>query len=194
MDVRFGSLRRLNTKELMLLKCGVGESLESPLDYKDIQLVHPKGNQSWIFIGRTDTEAEAPVLWPSDAKNWLIGKDPHAGKDWLRRRGWQGITDSMDMSLSKLQEIVKGREAWHATVHGVTKSETQLSQTQLKNNGMKWELKFFFSMSTCFISFLKGTFALTSLRTNKQTNYETNKLGLFLETLFGTMYLFLPIL
>ena len=142
------------------------------LDCKDIQLVLPKGNQSWIFIGRTDAEAGAPVLWSPDANNWLIGKDTDAGKDWLRRRrGWQrmrwldGITDSMDMSLSKLPEIVKGREAWHATVHGVSKSQTQLSQTQLKNNnGMRWGLKFFFSMSTCFISFLKGTFALTSLR------------------------------
>ena len=58
------------------------KTLESPWDYKEIQLVHPKGNQSWIFIGRTDTKAEAPVLWPPDAKNWLIWKDPDAGKDW----------------------------------------------------------------------------------------------------------------
>ena len=79
--------------------------LESPLDYKEIQPVHPKGNQSWIFIGRTDAEAETPVLWPPDGKNWLIGKDPDAGKDWRQEdKGWQwmrwldGITDSMDMS------------------------------------------------------------------------------------------------
>ena len=58
------------------------KTLESPWDYKEIQLVHPKGNQSWIFIGRTDTKAEAPVFWPPDAKNWLIWKDPDAGKDW----------------------------------------------------------------------------------------------------------------
>ena len=62
----------------MLLNCGV----ESPFDYKEIQPVNPKGNESWIFIGRTDAEAEAPVLWPPDAKNWLIWKDPDAGKDW----------------------------------------------------------------------------------------------------------------
>ena len=85
------------------------KTLESPLDSKDIQPVHPKGNQSWIFNGRTDAEAEASILWPPDAKNWLIGKDPDAGKDWR----WEekrmkedemvdGITDSMDMSLSKL--------------------------------------------------------------------------------------------
>ena len=83
------------------------KTLESPLDCKEIQLVHPKGNQSWIFIGRIDAEAEAPKLWPPDAKNWLTGKDPDARKDWRQEeKGWQrmrwldGITDSMDMSLS----------------------------------------------------------------------------------------------
>ena len=108
------------------------KALESPLDCKEIQAVHPKGDQSWVFIGRTDAEAEAPILWPPDVKSQLIRKDPDAGKDWMRRRGWQrtswldGITDSMDMSLSKLREIVKGREACRATVHGVTKSQTGL--------------------------------------------------------------------
>ena len=63
------------------------KTLESPLDCKEIQPVHPKGNQSWIFIGRTDAEAQAPVLWPPDAKNWLIGKDPDAGKDWRQEKG-----------------------------------------------------------------------------------------------------------
>ena len=81
------------------------KTLESPLDGKEIQPVHPKGNQSWIFLGRTGTEAEAPLLWQANAKYWLIGKDLDAGKDWRwKRRGWQrmrwldGITDSMDMS------------------------------------------------------------------------------------------------
>ena len=82
MDVRVGLSRKLSAEELMLLNCGVWNTLESPLDCKEIQPVHPKGNQSWIFIGRTDFEAETPILWPPDAKNWLIGKDPDAGKDW----------------------------------------------------------------------------------------------------------------
>ena len=115
------------------------KTLESPLDCKEIQPVHPERNQSWIFIGRTDAKIEAPKLWPSDAKKWLIGKDPDVGKDEGGRRGWQGIrrldgiTNSRVMSVSELQELVMDREAWCDVVHGVTKSRTGLRNwTELK--------------------------------------------------------------
>ena len=81
----------MSTEELMLLNCGVGEDSWESLDCKEIKPVNPKGNQSWIFIGRTDAEAETPVLWPPDVKNWLIGKDPDAGKDW--RQEEKGTTE-----------------------------------------------------------------------------------------------------
>ena len=117
-------------------------TLKSPFYCKEIQQINPKGNQSWIFIGKTDAETEAPVLWPPDVKNWLLGKGPDAGKDW--KQGEKGttenemvkdITESMDMGLGGLRVLVMDREAWHAMVHGVTKSQKWLSYWTELNSG-----------------------------------------------------------
>ena len=139
----------------MLLNCGVGEDsweslfrVSSPLRVpclrysKEIKPVNPIGNQSWVFIWRTDVEAEAPIRWLPDVKSWLIRKDTDARKDWGQEEkgtaedemiGWHH--DSVDMSMSKLQEMVKDREVWCAAVHGVANSWTRLSDwTELNNS------------------------------------------------------------
>ena len=117
------------------------KTLENPLDCKEIQPVNLKGNQSWIFIGRTDAEAETPILWPPNTKNWCIWRYPDARKDWRREEkgttedemvGWHHWLDGHEF-LSKLQELVMDTKAWHAAVCGVTKSQRQMSDwTELK--------------------------------------------------------------
>ena len=125
------------------------KTLESPLDCKEIKLVNPKENQSWIFLGRTEAEVEAPILWPPDAKNPLIRKDSDAVKDlWKEEKGTtenetvDGITDSVDMNLSKLLGMVKDREAWHV--------ESVMLQRVGDNRGtdqQQQEMSIYFSLS-----------------------------------------------
>ena len=133
------TMKKAECQELMLLNCGVGEDSWESLEVQGDPTVHPKGNQSWVFNGKTDVEAETPILWPPDGKSWLTWKDPDAGNDWGQEE--KGMTEDemtsptqWTMSLNKFWEIVKDREAWHALVHRVAKSQTRLSDW----TGLKW--------------------------------------------------------
>ena len=108
----------------MLSNCGAREDSRESLGLKESKAVNPKGNQSWTLIGRTDSEAEAPILWPSNVNSQFIVKDPDAGKDW-RQEEKKAAEDetvaslTMDVNLGKLWETVRNREVWHVAVHGV---------------------------------------------------------------------------
>ena len=130
----------------MLLNGGVGEDCWKSLDCKEIQPVHPKGDQSWIIVGRTDAEIESPILWPPNAKSWLIRKEPDAGKDWGQEKkgttedemfGWHHQLNGYEFEH---WEMVKDREAWHAAIHGTAESDMT---EQLNNNRLLSKLSLF---------------------------------------------------
>ena len=134
MDVRLDHKENWAPKNWCFWTVVLEKTLEKPLDSNEIKPVNPKRNLSWIINGWTAAEAETPILWPPDSKNWLIGKDPDAGKDW--RQGEKGTTDEMvgwyhhwlnGHEFEQARGLVMDWEAWHTPVHGVTKSQTQLS-------------------------------------------------------------------
>ena len=145
MDVRIGHKESWVLKNWCFWTVVLEKTLESALDCKETKPVNPQGNQSWIFIGRVDVKVESPILWPPDAKNWLIGKDPDAGKDLRQEEkgmtedemvGWHHWLDGHE--FEQAPGVVMDRETWCASVHCVTKSRTSLSDwTELNQNYLK---------------------------------------------------------
>ena len=137
MDVRVELWRKLNAEEWMLLNCGVGEDSWESLGLQGDPTIHPKWDQSWVFFGRTDAEAETPVLWPPHLKSWLIGKDPDAGRDWEQEEkgttedemaGWHHPLDGHEFEWTL--GVGDGQGGLRAVIHGVAKSQTQLSESK----------------------------------------------------------------
>ena len=167
-------------------------TVKYPLDNKEMKLANPKGNQAWVFIGRTDAEAEAPMLWSLDVKSCLIGKDPDAGKDWgqeemgmwQRMRWLDDISDSMDRSVSKLREIVKEREAWIATVPGVTTSQTWLSNQQKQQSHLK--TGFVFSLFCLFILL----WIISNIEPKIETNRSLSQIYVIINVYISIFYIF----
>ena len=152
--------------------------LESPLDCKEIKPINHKGSQSWIFIGRTD--AEAPILWPPDGRGQFIVKDPDAAQNWRQEdRGWQrmrwfdGFTNLTDTNLSKLREMVKDREAWHAAVHGVSKSHTQLSNWTTRQSGERQAQRQTCALGECHMMMKAGIWAMQQKPRNVKNACQT---------------------
>ena len=134
MDVTVGLWRRLSTEEWCFWTVVLEKTLESPLDCKEIKPVHPKGNQSWMFIGRTDVEAKTPILWPPDAKNWLIGKDSDDGKDWTQeRRGWRRMRWLDAITHLRTWVWASSGSWWWTGKPGVLQSMGSQSQTRMSN-------------------------------------------------------------
>ena len=152
---------------------------ESPLNSKEIKPVSLKGNQPWILIGRADAEAETAIFWSSDANGWLIGKAPDAGKDLRQKRRahkrmrWlDGITNAVNMNLGKLQEMVRDREAWHAAIHGVTKSWTWLGN---------WTATAI-NIVTCFITYCEHISMRLNIYNNILASWKLNVTFSFIST------------
>ena len=149
MVVRVEPKRKLRAEELMPLNCGVGEDSWESLGLQGIQPVHPKGNQSWVFIGRTDLEAETPILWPPDVKSWLIWNDSDAGKNWRQEEkertedevvGWHHRLDGHEFEQALGDG--EGQGTWRAAVRGVAKSWSRLNNwTTTSRKSRNWSKK-----------------------------------------------------